>query len=165
MKKYHKVDVTETKLEDIIRQTPGYIGPGLKYVTRQHPTARGPLDLLLVDSGGALVIAELKVLRDDNMLTQAIDYYDDIVENIEGLARIYQDSNIDPTKAPRLILLAPNFSQELINRCKWIDIPLLLIEYQCIALVNNPEVPILVTKEIEIPERKKSLISAQTKSI
>jgi len=109
-------------------------------------TERGPLDVLFVDSGKALVVAELKVteddaMEDDAMLAQAIDYYDYITmtTNIEEFARAYRDKKIDPMQKPRLFLIAPSFSVSLLNRCKWVDIPISLFTFQCIALENGSE--------------------------
>ena len=68
MKKYKTVGVTEAQLEDLIRQGPELIEEGLRFVDHQASTGRGPLDVLLVDNRGALVVAELKVVVDEAML-------------------------------------------------------------------------------------------------
>ena len=68
--KYHIVDVSETDLEELIRQNPDNIEIGLRFVDHQRKAGRGPYDVLLVDSGKALVVGELKVTEDDSMLTQ-----------------------------------------------------------------------------------------------
>ncbi len=123
MKNYKTVEVSETQLEDLIRQAPHLIEEGLRYVDHQRMTDRGPLDVLMVDSGGALIIAELKVCEDEGMLIQGIDYYDWISRNIEGMSRAYKDFDINPTQTPRLLLIAPSVSINLLNRCRWVDIP------------------------------------------
>lgn len=61
MKKYTKADVSEQELEDSVRRNAGLIEEGLIYVDHQKPAAGGRLDVLLVDSGKSLVVAELKV--------------------------------------------------------------------------------------------------------
>jgi len=155
MKKYKIVEVQEKDLEELVRKYPEYIEQGLKYVDHQKRTYRGPLDVLFVDSGKALVVAELKVVEDDSMLVQGIDYYDYITRNIEGLARAYGTKNIqiDPTQRPRLFLVAPSFSVSLLNRCKWIDIPISLFTFQCVAFEDNPKEIIPIFKEVTIPSR------------
>jgi RecB family endonuclease NucS len=97
----------------LIRQAPGLIEGGLTYVDHQRLTDRGPLDVLLVDSGNALVVAELKVVEDDSMLVQGIDYYDFVTRNIEGMCRIYKQFKPDPAQPVRLFLIAPSFSVQL----------------------------------------------------
>jgi len=153
MSQYRIVEVLEKKLEDLIRQDPDLIEEGLTFITHQFDTKRGPLDVLLADSGNALIVAELKATEDDNMLTQGMDYYDFVASNIESLARGYKDAKINPLEDPRLLLIAPSFSQTLINRCKWIDIPISLFEYQCIVFDNNPDKIIPVFKQKDIPSR------------
>jgi len=150
MKKYESIEVTEKQLEDLIRQGADLIEEGLQYIDHQRMTDRGPLDILMVDSGKALIVAELKVVEDDTMLVQGIDYYDYVTRNIEGVARVYKDFRIDPSQTVRLFLIAPSFSIALLNRCKWVDIPISLFSYKCITFENSKEItPIFL--EVTIP--------------
>ena len=151
MRKYKVVDVSEKQLEEMVRKAPDLIEEELKYIDHQKRTDRGPLDVLFSDSGNALIVAELKVVEDDGMLVQGIDYYDYITSNIEGFARAYKDKKVDPTQKPRLFLIAPSFSVSLLNRCKWIDVPLSLFTFQCIAFEGDPKDIIPIFKEITIP--------------
>jgi len=153
MRKYKVVDISEKQLEEMVRKVPDLIEDGLRYVDHQKRTERGPLDVLFADSGNALVVAELKAIEGDAMLVQGIDYYDYITTNIEGFARAYKDKKIDPTQKPRLFLIAPSFSVSVLNRCKWIDIPISLFTFQCIAFEDNLKEIIPVFKEITIPSR------------
>lgn len=150
MLKYKKVDVSEQQLEDLIRQSSGLIEEGLVFVDHQKRAAGGRLDVLFVDSGRSLVVAELKVIEDDGMLFQCLDYYDHVAARIETYARLYQSHNVDPTQPVRLLLVAPSFSQTLINRCKWIDAPISLFWYSCIKLEKGGDV-IPVFSEQAIP--------------
>ena len=151
MRKYKVVDVSEKQLEEMVRKAPDLIEEELKYIDHQKRTDRGPLDVLFSDSGNALIVAESKVVEDDGMLVQGIDYYDYITSNIEGFARAYKDKKVDPTQKPRLFLIAPSFSVSLLNRCKWIDVPLSLFTFQCIAFEGDPKDIIPIFKEITIP--------------
>lgn len=74
MKPYKKIDVSEAALEDLVRRYASLIEDGLVYVDRQKPTGGGRLDVLMVDSGKSLVVGELKVVQDDGMLLQGLDY-------------------------------------------------------------------------------------------
>jgi hypothetical protein len=76
LKKYRTVNIREAQLEDLVRQAPEFIEDGMQFVDHQRSTTRGRLDVLLVDSGRALAVAELKVVEDDGMLMQALDYFD-----------------------------------------------------------------------------------------
>lgn len=156
MEKYTNVEVSETELEDLVRRLPELIEAGLAYVDHQAFTDRGPLDVLMVDSGRALVVAELKVVEDDTMLVQGIDYYDYVLRNLDGYARAYSKHKIDPGQEPRLFLVAPSFSVTLLNRVKWISIPISLFTFQCIKFDNAKGDVVPVYKEVTapgIPER------------
>jgi len=118
MKKYKSVSVSEAELEDLVRQGAELIEEGMQFVDHQRRTTRGPLDVLLVDSGGALVVAELKVVEDDGMVTQALDYYDFVRARLESYARVYNTFKIDPNQEPRLLLIAPSFSTLMLSRLK-----------------------------------------------
>lgn len=154
MKKYKPISITEKQLEDLIRQAPELIEDGLKYLDHQKTTDRGPLDILLLDSGGALIIAELKIIEDDNMLFQAIDYYDYVTKNIEAFGRLYKKSKVDPLQTVRLLLVAPSFSIPLINRIKWINIPISLITFKAIQFEDEKEITPIFT-EITLPSTPK----------
>lgn len=150
MPQYTSIEVSEKQLEDLIRQGANLIEEGVRYIDHQRNTDRGPLDVLMVDSGNALIVAELKIIEDDSMLVQGIDYYDYISRNIEGISRVYKDFHIDPNQSVRLFLIAPSFSVSLLNRCKWIDIPISLFTYKCITFEDSKEIT-AVFSEVNIP--------------
>lgn len=151
MRKYRVVEVAEKDLEDLVRRAPELIEPGLKFVDHQAFTTRGRLDVLLVDSGRALVVAELKVVEDDGMLVQGIDYYDYVLRNLDGFARAYKQHKIDPDQEPRLLLIAPSFSVTLLNRIKWVNIPTSLFTFQCIEFEDAKGDVVPVYKEVAAP--------------
>lgn len=153
MKSYKKVDVAEQQLEDLVRKHCAVIEEGMRYVDHQKKTSLGGrLDVLMVDSGKALVVAELKVVQDDGMLVQGIDYYDYIANNIEAFARLYGPYDIDPTQEVRLFLIAPSFSQSLVNRCKWTRLPVSLFTYVCLKFEGADDiVPVFYEQAIPTP--------------
>ena len=152
MPRYKKVDVSEQQLEDLIRQSSDLIEEGLVFVDHQKQAAGGRLDVLFVDSGRSMVVAELKIIEDDGMLFQCLDYYDHVAARIETYARLYRSHDIDPTQPVRLLLVAPSFSQTLINRCKWIDAPISLFSYSCIKLEKSDDVlPVFSEQAIPSP--------------
>ncbi len=152
MKKYTKADVSEKELEDLVRRHAEQIEEGLAYVDRQKEAAGGRLDVLMVDSGKSLVVTELKVTQDDGMLIQGLDYYDYISTHVEAYARLYKSHAIDPTQRVRLFLVAPTFSQTLVNRCKWLDLPISLFTFNCLRFEGEPDViPIFTEQQITAP--------------
>mgnify|MGYP006969379343 FL=1 len=152
MKNYTKVDVSEARLEDLVRQYASHIEEGLTYIDHQKPTGAGLLDALLVDSGKSLIVAELKIVQDDGMLLQGVDYYDHVLAHVETYSRLYNPYHIDPTQEVRLFLIAPSFSQALVNRCKWIDVPISLFIYSCLKFEGDDEiVPVFAEHAIPTP--------------
>jgi hypothetical protein len=128
------------------------IEEGLVYVDHQKPAASGRLDVLMVDSGKSLVVAELKVTQDDGMLLQGLDYYDYVSTHVESYARLYKAHEIDPTQPLRLFLIAPSFSQTLVNRCKWLDVPVFLYTFNCLKFEGDEDiVPIFTEQQIPTP--------------
>ena len=156
---YENIDIAEKELEHLIQIYANNIEDGFKFIDHQKKTERGPLDALFIDSGNALIVSELKVVEDDNMLFQGIDYYDTVNRDIESLARLYNkiDVKIDPTQTPRLLLIAPSFSINLIKRCTWIDIPISLYSYKCIKVGKSEDI-IPIFHEITIPAKSKPTI-------
>lgn len=151
MKRYRSVEASEAQLEDLIRQAPDLIEDGLRLVDHQVSTDRGPLDVLLVDSGGALVVVELKVVVDDEMLLQALDYYDYVARNVDGFAHAYSDKKINPRQEPRLLLVAPDFSPLFLNRVKWLTVRPELVSFQILEFVDEPGGLTPVYKEVNAP--------------
>jgi hypothetical protein len=152
MKSFKKVDVLEYQLEELVRRHAGTIEEGLGYVDQQKQAAGGRLDVLMVDSGKQLVVSELKVVQDDGMLMQGVDYYDHISSHVEAFARLYKPHEIDPTQPVRLFLIAPSFSQILINRCKWVDLPISLFTFICLKFDGEDDlVPIFSEQAIPPP--------------
>lgn len=155
MRNYKRIDdITENELEDMIRLHVDEIEDGMKYVDHQIRTPDGRLDVLLVDYDKTLVIVELKVNEDDDMLMQAVDYYDWANNFVDMFARTYRNqTEIDPKKQPRLALIAPSFSQTLLNRCKWMNmsIPISLIIFTCLKFDGERDL-VPVFTQIDIPE-------------
>ena len=152
MKTYTKADVKENKLEDLVLLYAGSIEKDLVYVDHQKQTAGGRLDVLMVDSNKALVVAELKIIEDDEMLFQGLDYYDYVTTHVESFARLYKHHSIDPERPVRLLLIAPSFTQTLVTRCKWLDVPISLFAYKCLRFDGDEDVvPIFMEREIPTP--------------
>jgi hypothetical protein len=152
MKKYTRDDVSELELEDLVRRGAELIEEGLVYVDHQTRAAGGRLDVLMVDSGRSLVVAELKVIQDDGMLIQGLDYYDFVSTRVETFARLYKTHSIDPTQQVRLFLIAPTFSQALVNRCKWLNLPVFLFTFNCLKFEGEADiVPVFTEQQVEAP--------------
>lgn len=131
MIKVKAVSVREKEeLEPLLIANPEIIEEGLKIIAHQHPTDSGPLDILAVDSEGTLVVIELKNEAADSHLDQGLRYYDWCRQNISWIANAYSGKvKINPDATPRLMLIAPTFTDIVRRIAKYIAAELDLIEY------------------------------------
>lgn len=162
MKPYTRVDVSEAQLEDLVRRYSDSIEDGLVFLDHQKQAAAGRLDILLTDSGKSLAVAELKVVEDDGMLMQGVDYYDDVTAHVETYSRLYGQEKVDPTQPVRLLLIAPSFSQKMVNRCKWLDLPISLFTFQCLRFDGEADVvPVFADYRLPVPPVKPEIATLQ----
>ncbi|MEM3490108.1 MAG: endonuclease NucS [Candidatus Bathyarchaeia archaeon] len=145
-----EIEIEEKELEQILYDNPHYLEEGLKPINRQFPTDSGPLDLLCVDDDNVLVVIELKNEEDDYQLLQALRYYDYIAEHIYELSHHFSTSGITiSTKDPRLMLVAPSFSDTLKRAAKYLGIEIDLKEYIAVKMPNG-EIGLII-RDVEIP--------------
>jgi hypothetical protein len=111
----------ESELEAILTENPNVIEEGLSVIDTQVITNSGRLDILGLDSGKALVVIELKIEESDEMLWQALDYYDWVFRNIDTVKRLYPNSEVDYGQTPRLMLIAPRFSEVIKRRAVYLE--------------------------------------------
>jgi hypothetical protein len=133
--KIEEVEVSEKELEDLLVDNPDAIERGMKILGRQIQTDTGYLDILAVDEDGVLTVIELKNEVDDGQLAQGLRYYDWVRTNIQWLAKNFKE--VDADEIPRLILIAPSFSENLQRIAKYVNINLDLIEYHVVQLPNG----------------------------
>jgi hypothetical protein len=154
---YEEKELSEKELEFKVSEHPSLIEKGLRFVAAQRKAGRGPLDVLLVDSGNAMVVAELKVVSDDEMLTQALDYYDHVYSHLEALALAYEAKGfkIDPFQEPRIMLIAPDFSESLVSRCRWLNVNIALYRYKYLVVKKDgKEIDELIDfMSVEVPSK------------
>ncbi|MGB9615325.1 MAG: endonuclease NucS domain-containing protein [Fervidobacterium sp.] len=150
-----EIKVDEKELEKLLLDNPESIEEGMKILGHQVPTDSGPLDILAIDSDGILTVIELKSEIDDKQLDQGVRYYDWARSNIEWISRSYSNK-VDVNQEPRLILIAPSFSENLKKVAKYVDVSLDLMEYHVIQ-ISDGEKDVLCTP-IEIEMRPEPLV-------
>ena len=153
---FRKVEVEDEKeLEDLIVKNPERLEKDLKVVGRQVRTSHGPLDVLCVDSDGALAVIEIKKDEDEDQLTQALRYYDWVYENRPALAQFYPRAGIQFEKEPRIILVAQGFPEELLINAKYFYKTMKtpdLFRYTCLETKSGERG--LVFNSVDIPPPK-----------
>lgn len=120
----------ESDLERVLIDHPTCIEDGLVVLAHQHPTDSGPLDILAVDSEETLVVIELKNEASDGQLDQGLRYYDWCRQNISWITAAYAaKTKIKAENAPRLLLVAPSFTETVRRISKYVNAELELIEF------------------------------------
>jgi len=116
------------------------------------------LDILCYDANGQLVIVQLSVNEDDIMLlrgVQSIDYVDKFKSFLKAT---YNKHKIDDTEQPRLILVAPSFSDALRHTVESIKgIRIDLYEWEYLKLGDHKGLrlqPIFTWAPTERPQEK-----------
>jgi len=154
------------ELEPLLVAAPEIIEEGLKVIQNQFPTNSGPLDMLAVDAWGAAVVIELKDDIDDGQLNQGLRYYDWVRSNIAWISRTHRQ--IDAAKTPRLILIAPGFSEKLKIAAKYNSLNddgvLLLKQYRGLLLPNGQKTVFCMPVLVEPPPPPPKVASTEDKT-
>ncbi|MEM2254171.1 MAG: endonuclease NucS [Candidatus Bathyarchaeia archaeon] len=99
------------ELEQMIVNEIGLVEKGLTVICSNVPVnEKTTLDILCHDSNGQLVIIQLSVQEDDTMLLQGLQSLDYVDKFKAFLKATYNKHKIDDKEKPRLILIAPSFS-------------------------------------------------------
>lgn len=153
--------LSEKELQEIIGQNLNSLEKGLVLLEAEKTLPKGTPDFLCVDSGGRLVIIEVKLHQDENVLFQALRYFGDVLKNKYAIANSYKDQSIDPKQNPRIVLIAETFSDDIRQLVTLLTPDIELFGYQVIELKNKEKgiVYFPITKYIiennDIPEAPK----------
>ena len=135
LKRY--VPQSEKELQTLIQKELDAIEEGLELLQHEYPSGRGILDFLCADSGGRLVIIEVKLHEDENVLFQALRYFSDIDKNRYLIATLFSGKQINIEESPRIILVAEKFSEDL-KRLSTLVVPEVeLLEYSTVILPDG----------------------------
>ena len=155
------------ELEQMIVNEINLVEKGLTVICSNVPVNdKTTLDVLCHDDNGQLVIIQLNVHEDDAMLLQGLQSLDYVDKFKSFLKATYNKHKIDDKEKPRLILIAPSFSDAVrraVESMKGIRIDLYEWEYlklgdhkglrlQPIFTWRHPEKP--KEKEEKPPEKR-----------
>lgn len=127
--------------------------PGLSLLERRFPAGQVLVDFLALDAGRRLVLCLLGSGSDTAMLVQAVEAYGWCDENVALLERLFPGARIDTTVPPRLVLLAPRFSDSLRRTARYLG-PLspALVECRCLEVNGARGVCFEAVEGMPIPE-------------
>lgn len=121
------------ELEDIITKEMSQIEKDLTLICNHIPiNDKATLDVLCHDENGQLVIVQMNVDEDDTMLLHGIQSLDYVDKFKSFLKATYNKHKIDDKEKPRLIMVAPSFSDAVraaVESMKGIRVDLYEFEY------------------------------------
>lgn len=127
---------SEKELHAIIEKELDAIEEGLELLSYEMGFSKGIPDFLCMDSGGRLVIIEVKLHEDENVIFQALRYFNIIDPDRYKIAKMFPDMNIDPSLDPRIIIIAGKFSDDLRRMTTLVMPEIELYEY---SVLKTPE--------------------------
>jgi hypothetical protein len=102
------------ELEDMLTNEIGQIEDGLAVIANHVPiNDKATLDILCRDDNGQLVVLQLSVSEDDAMFLHGIQSLDYVDKFKSFLKATYKEQKINDKEKPRLILIAPSFSDAI----------------------------------------------------
>ncbi len=152
-----------TGLRPIIDTNLEKLEEGLKVVDNEVYTSTGRIDTLAIDKTKNPVVIEYKTSQQDEALIQALDYANWLNKEQDTAVRIINRKfgndfvSIETLGDARIILIAPSFSERLINASKLIEPNIKLFE--CLSFKGNK----IMIKEIRSEGTRP--LSKQTYSI
>jgi len=104
----------EQELEQMVTKEISQIEKDLTLICNHVPiNDKTRLDILCHDGNGQLVVVQLDMNEDDSMLIRGLQSLDYLNKFKSFLKATYNKHKIDDTEKPRLILIAPSFSDPL----------------------------------------------------
>lgn len=112
-----KINVeNKQELEQMITKDMEVIEKDLTVICNNVPiNDKTTLDVLCHDNNGQLVLLQIGIKEDDNMLLQGIQSLDYVSKFKSFLKVTYNKHNIDDQEKPRLIIIAPSFSETILH--------------------------------------------------
>jgi hypothetical protein len=102
------------ELEEMLTNEVGQIEDGLAIIANRVPiNDKATLDILCRDENGQLVVLQLSVSEDDVMFLHGIQSLDYVDKFKSFLKATYKEQKINDKEKPRLILIAPSFSDAI----------------------------------------------------
>jgi len=150
---------SEKELHCIIEKELDALEEGLELLKYEFDLGigKGIPDFLCVDSGGRLVIIEVKLQEDENILFQALRYYSVIDKDRYAIRDMFSDKKINHDEHPRIVLIAEKFSDD-VRRLSTLVVPdVELYEYTVLQTSDNDKGlcyhPVSLPKLEEVPSR------------
>jgi hypothetical protein len=106
--------LSRAQLAAILRDRNVGLEEGLTIIDDSVPCPpAGEIDLLALDRASQLTIVDFDVTGDDGLLLRGLGHVDWIVRHLPNVRRMYTGRAINFSAVPRVLLVAPRFSETL----------------------------------------------------
>lgn len=177
MATFNKYDpISEKELHGIIEKELDSLEDGLELLKYEMSINKSIPDFLCRDSGGRIVIIEVKLNKDENILFQSLRYYVDVDANKYTIAEIFHNKSIDTKQDPRIILISKKFPENIRLLGTLIVPEIELYEYSTLKDSNGtigivyhpvslPKFDNIISSHTEFEDHKKYITDAALHSI
>lgn len=142
---------TEAELHVIIQKELDALEEGLQVIKHEYATTSGSVDFLCADSGGRLVIIEVKLHEDDSALFQALRYFSTIDRDRYLIASSLKGRHVSPSDPPRIVLVAESFSEDLKRLSTLVRPNVELFEYSTVVLPDGAKGIVFIPVTVPVP--------------
>ena len=134
------VRITREQVAAALKEFLGAIEEGLRCLDSEISCGPGDqIDLLALDRANQLAVIDFDTSASDDLLLRGLGHLDWVSANLSNVRRMFRGQAINFSIAPRLVLLAPQFSPRV--RCAARQITQLRIAWVCYHLVETPDRP------------------------
>ncbi|MCD6080708.1 MAG: DUF91 domain-containing protein [Candidatus Omnitrophica bacterium] len=156
-------DNSNSDIVELLAQGLSALERGLQAVKRDVPTPAGNIDILAVDMVGRIVIVEVCDSRSEDILFRAIDHFDWALSEMSALKQKLESYNIDPTLAPRILILAPSFTEKFVKRASYLNPNFIdIYEFQIKESMGSKKI---YFRPFSFVNHKKWVLDLKTKSL
>src|SRR3989304_7409865 len=92
-------------------------------------TGSGPVTLAL-DREGRLVVLVMSLIQEESLLSRLVRVYGWVLQNLSLLTRFYAKRGLDDARVPRIIAIAPEFPQVLLDALSHLAFSVELYQYR-----------------------------------
>ncbi len=136
---------------------------GIQGLNKNVVTTEGKIDIIAVDMIGRIVLIEVGTQDTEDLLFKSIDHFDWALTNMKNLKEKYKFFNVDSTLAPRIIILAPSYSERFIKRASYLNPTFIdIYEYQ---IKESLGVKKVYFRPFSFLNHKKWVVYLRTKSL
>jgi hypothetical protein len=149
------------ELEEMLTTEIAQIEDGLVVIANHVPiNDKATLDILCRDENGQLVVLQLSVSEDDTMFLHGIQSLDYVDKFKSFLKATYKEQKINDKEKPRLILIAPHFSDAIRNAAEGMKgMRMDLYEWEYLKLGDQKGLRLAAIFSLAPPKSKKPVES------